>query len=721
MSRRLSRSLPISALASVWLCAAVQAAIQPGRVLLVINRSSDASVEAAAEYVGRRGIPPGHQCLVEAPESAAVDRTTYEQTIERPVADCLRRHQLHDQILVLVTTPGLPWLIEGDGGPFGDLASVDSELSLLYRRLAGEDVSPYGKVLNPYFRPELTRRGFPIFRRDDMDIYLVGRLSLAGTADILPNEPPPPPDGVFALDLASPRRTLLRTWLDSTRELLAQAGRTVDYQDTGSWISPTGTVLGVAAEVPPADAGPPPPWRWFRGGTAVLMGDTWSEGGCGKGAPGAQGGGSCPPELAGRWLQEGALAVLFQVADPGQDGYPRPQILFPSLLEGLSVVEAAYLSSRYLSWRLVVLGDPLAVPFPAREPAAEPWNGRLDPATGLPEHFSRRRTQLLMRKYRTSLEAVATLLKAESHADRGQTDEALRLLDQALALDPALGEAVLYKARILEEAGALEEAFAAYRRCLELRAGGEEAIQRILAGLALDRLNDPERASPHVGWLFQQKGLRDPEVIRMWLEVKLGTGDLDEAEALSLRLVRDSEQPPAFALETLGRVAESRGDYRTAAQFYRRALGAGADGSRLQHKLEESERQASSPGREGPVSGTASPSAVVETEAEDSARGAAVTMEEVIRARVVQRTALEYPKSAALAGESGRVVLRLLIDERGQLLKVTPLAGPKSLVKAAEAAVRQWTFAPKTVGGRPEVDSINIAINFEIPKPEPPK
>jgi TonB family protein len=713
--------LLIPALASVWLCAAAQASIQPDRVLLVINRTSNASVRAAAEYAGRRGIPPGNQCLVEAPESASVDRATYERTIERPVADCLRRNQLHDQILVLVTAPGLPWLIQGDSGPFGDLASVDSELSLLYRRLAGEDVSPYGKVLNPYFGPELTRRGLPIFRREDMDIYLVGRLSLAGTADILPNEAAPPPDGVFAFDLASPRRTLLRSWLDSARELLAQRGQDVEYQDTGSWISPGGTVLGVAAEVPPADAGPPPPWRWSRGGTAVLMGDTWSEGGCGKGAPGAQGSGSCPPELAGRWLREGALAVLFQVADPGQDGYPRPQIFFPSLLEGLSVVEAAYLSTRYLSWRLVVLGDPLAVPFPAREPPAEPWVGRLDPATGLPEHFSRRRTQLLTRKYQTSLEAIATLLRAESEAHRGQTGEALRMLDQALTLDPVLGEAVLLKAKLLEEAGALEEAFAGYRRCLELGAGGEEAIQRKLAGLALERLDDPERALPHVGWLFQQKGLRDPEVIRMWLEVKLGTGDLEEAEALSLRLVRDAERPPALALETLGRVAEARGDYRTAAQFYRRALGAGDGGSQLHQRLKESERQASSSGGDGNPPETASPSVVAETAAEDAAEGAAGKREEVIRARVVQRTALEYPKKAALTGESGRVVLRLLIDERGQLIKVTPLAGPKSLVKAAEAAVRQWTFAPKTVGGRPEVDSINIAINFEIPEPTPPK
>ncbi len=719
MIRRLYGRLVIPAVMAVLPAGAAQASIPPDRVLLVVNGASQLSVSTAIEYATRRGIPPAHQCQVEVTDAVAVDRSTYEQQIELPVADCLRRNQLQDQILVLVIAPGLPWLVKGDGGPFGDLASVDSELSLLYTRLVGEEMSPYAKTLNPYFSVEMPDRGLPGFRREEMDIYLVGRLSeavLEETSSTPSAGAGLPLEGLFAFDLASPRRTLLRSWLEVTRERLAAAGGSADIQDTADWVNPAGPLLGLVAEVPPVDVGGPPPWRWASGATAILVGDTWSNNGCGVGTPGNQAGEqNCPPDLPALWLRQGALAVLFQVADPGQDGYPRPQTFFPALLDGLSVVEAAYLSSRYLSWRLVVLGDPLAVPFPSLTRKNPPWNGGLDPATGLPEHFSRRRAQLLTRRYRTSLDAITTLLKAESEADRGRTEEALRMLDQALLLDPTLGESVLLKARLLEESGRAEEAYSAYRRCLELGAGGEERVQRKLAELAWDRMQDPQRALPHVGWLFQRTGVRDLEVIRRWLEVKLATGDLAEAEVLALRLVRDVDRPPAFALETLGRVAEARGDFRTAARFYRRALSAetGAGEARLEERLEETERRLVPPGQ--------APAAAVEVEPEGSPSAESGAGEEVVRARVIRRTALEYPKKAALAGESGRVVLRLLIDERGQLIKVTPLSGPKSLVKAAEEAVRQWIFAPKTVGGRPEVDAINVAINFEIPEPSPPK
>ncbi len=706
--------LSLAVLVVVTGSGAVGAAVSPDRVLLIVNRASATSMEVAADYANRRQIPASNQCGVEVGNSVAIDRSTYEAAIERPVADCLRRRQLQDQILVLLTTPGIPWLVEGDAGSYGDLASVDSELSLLYSRMVGEEFSVFGKTPNPYFSPESSRRGYAAFRREDMDIYLVGRL---WDVDPTPaaDETPTVSGGVFAFDLASPRRTLLQSWLDAARQVLIQRGQAVEYQDTATWIHPAARLLGLAAEVSPLPEYPPE-WRWAPGSSAILIGDTWSQSGCGPGAfrdPDNEG--SCPPKLPAQWLRQGALAVLFQVADPGQDGYPRPQTFFPALLDGLSVVEAAYLSSRYLSWRLVVLGDPLAVPFPSLTRKDPPWNGRLDPATGLPEHFSRRRVQLLTRRYRTSLDAITSLLKAESEAGRGRTEEALRMLDQALLLDPTLAESVQLKARLLEELGRAEEAYTAYRRCLELGAGGEERVQRKLAELAWDRLQDPQRALPHVGWLFQRTGVRDLEVVRRWLEVKLATGDLAEAEALALRLVRDVDRPPAFALETLGRVAEARGDFRTAARFYRRALSAetGAGEARLEERLEETERKLVSPGQ--------APAEAVEVEPEGSPSAESGAGEEVVRARVIRRTALEYPKKAALAGESGRVVLRLLIDERGQLIKVTPLSGPKSLVKVAEEAVRQWIFAPKTVGGRPEVDAINVAINFEIPESSPPK
>jgi hypothetical protein len=53
--------------------------------------------------------------------------------------------------LYLVLTKGAPLRIVGTTGLSGTLASVDSELTLLYRRLVGQPISLPGKIDNPYY------------------------------------------------------------------------------------------------------------------------------------------------------------------------------------------------------------------------------------------------------------------------------------------------------------------------------------------------------------------------------------------------------------------------------------------------------------------------------------------------------------------------------------------------------------------------------------------
>ena len=58
---------------------------------------------------------------------------------------------LQDRLLYLVLTKGVPLRIAGTTGLTGTLASVDSELTLLYRRLTGQQLSVSGRVDNPFF------------------------------------------------------------------------------------------------------------------------------------------------------------------------------------------------------------------------------------------------------------------------------------------------------------------------------------------------------------------------------------------------------------------------------------------------------------------------------------------------------------------------------------------------------------------------------------------
>ncbi len=63
-------------------------------------------------------------------------------------------------------------------------------------------------------------------------------------------------------------------------------------------------------------------------------------------------------------LEHGAAVTLGAIAEPYLDSFPDPLEFFGLLLSGkYSLVEAYYLTSRYLSWRMLLIGDPLYNPW----------------------------------------------------------------------------------------------------------------------------------------------------------------------------------------------------------------------------------------------------------------------------------------------------------------------------------------------------------------------
>ena len=66
-------------------------------------------------------------------------------------------------------------------------------------------------------------------------------------------------------------------------------------------------------------------------------------------------------------LERGITVTLGPIGEPYLDAFPLPTAFFGLLLTGhYSLVEAFYLSSRHVSWRMVLVGDPLY----------NPWRGR---------------------------------------------------------------------------------------------------------------------------------------------------------------------------------------------------------------------------------------------------------------------------------------------------------------------------------------------------------
>ena len=65
-----------------------------------------------------------------------------------------------------------------------------------------------------------------------------------------------------------------------------------------------------------------------------------------------------------RMLEDGAAATIGPVYEPYVQAFPPPDLFFSTLLDGyLSLAESYLVSLPYLSWQMVLIGDPLYQPF----------------------------------------------------------------------------------------------------------------------------------------------------------------------------------------------------------------------------------------------------------------------------------------------------------------------------------------------------------------------
>ncbi len=144
----------------------------PANVLVVVNDTSSLSRSIGEYYVRRRAIPLKNVCRIQAPTEEVVSRQDYDRSIAAGVVACLRREQLTEQVLYIVTTQGVPLRVEGTEGIGGTMAAVDSELSLLYLDMrTGKPHNVNGSLNNPYFRSAAR------FSHPEVPIYLVTRLA----------------------------------------------------------------------------------------------------------------------------------------------------------------------------------------------------------------------------------------------------------------------------------------------------------------------------------------------------------------------------------------------------------------------------------------------------------------------------------------------------------------------------------------------------------------
>jgi len=83
---------------------------------------------------------------------------------------------------------------------------------------------------------------------------------------------------------------------------------------------------------------------------------------------------------------------------------------------------------------------------------------------------------------------------------------------------------------------------------------------------------------------------------------------------------------------------------------------------------------------------------------------------------LVQSAPVRYPSWALQQGIEGRVVVRMLVDERGRVVKtyVAKTSGYSSLDEAAVAAVKKYRFLPALKNGKPVKRWVEQEFLFKI-------
>ncbi len=480
---RLAHRLAVYLVVCLALLAARGASAQTGRnILLIVNRRSDASIRIADHYAKVRDVPADQRVTVDVPVTDEISPHELQNRIEQPISAWLRQNSAQDRILYLVLTKGVPLRVTGTTGLQGTVASVDSELTLLYRKMTGRAAPPAGRIDNPYFLGQNAIRNAKTFSHERHDIFLVTRLDGYSVEDVLAlidRGKAPVAQGRFILDMKASFNDKGNVWLQAAADRLKEMGHGDHVLlDTGSTVV-TGQkqVLGYYAW---GSNDPAVHQRTFDltfvpgaigamfvstdGRTFTAPPDSWNVGTWDKPATFHAG---SPQSLAGDLIHAGITGIAGHVAEPYLDATIRPDILFPAYVSGFNLAESFYLAMPYLSWQTVVVGDPLCTPFPRTwgppQTALEP---ALDPQTELPPFFLARRIASTSDQAAGGLkpDAIRLGLRGEARLARGDKAGARDALEQATVVDPQFNGAHLAVASLYEDAGEWEKAIAHYRR-----------------------------------------------------------------------------------------------------------------------------------------------------------------------------------------------------------------------------------------------------------------
>lgn len=323
------------------------------------------------------------------------------------------------------------------------------------------------------------------------------------------------------------------------------------------------------------------------------------------------------------------------------------------------------------------------------------------------------------------------LLAAPSHSQANPQSQQNNP-EAAKAIELAVQAAQLY------QQGKYAEALPLAKRCLEIReklfTPKDEQLRTALKNLAeVDMaLNKYGEARTLFDRLiksyedFNPTDLRLASALQRLAFIYFKKGEGDKTEQLYRRAINVTEkastpddQQVATATTYLAEYYQAVGDYKKAEPVYQRILSirekepSSVNSEGLQETLDRFACLLRKTDREGEASDLdrRAKRLLAITQASVADVGVPLSLQ-VINGRALSLPKPSYPEEARTARVAGPVLVRLVIDERGKVIRACAIAGPPLLMRASEAAAYKALFSPTKVSGQPVKVSGVVTYNF---------
>ncbi len=276
-------------------------------------------------------------------------------------------------------------------------------------------------------------------------------------------------------------------------------------------------------------------------------------------------------------------------------------------------------------------------------------------------------------------------------------DEALPLAERALALrekwlkpdEVKVADALFNLAALYEGKGKSDKAEPLYLRALHIYERGAGASEPRLAGVLYT-----------LGVIRYRKG-----------SYSQSAAYLERAVALQEKLQGAESLEVAGLLLSLSEVYVVKGDYKQATPLLQRAVviwrkKLDRDDPKLEQYHDRISCMMITSGHNEELSRIFT--------APEPPPGGATSDSGVLNGHAIEKPAPRYPEDARAAHISGTVVVKIVVDETGKVIKADRLCGPQELAGASEEAARRARFTPTLLNGQSVKVSGIITYTFNL-------